>query len=64
MPKPIIDYSKCSTCKTCVEVCPMEVFAVEEVDGREKVVVKKPDECIGCRACEVQCPEQAIKVED
>ena len=60
MPHPIIDYAKCKTHKVCVEVCPMEVF--EEKDG--KVVVAKPDECIGCKACEVQCPESAIVVED
>ena len=60
MPKPIIDEKKCSKCGTCVEICPMEVFAKES----DKVVVKKPKECIGCRACEVQCPKSAIKVED
>ncbi|MBD3202831.1 4Fe-4S dicluster domain-containing protein [Candidatus Woesearchaeota archaeon] len=61
MPKPIIDYEKCTVSKTCVEVCPMEVF---EVKGEEKVVVEKPEECIGCKACEVQCPEGAITVKD
>lgn len=60
MPKPIIDNSKCNACKTCIEVCPMECF--EEQDG--KVVVSKPDECIGCHACEVQCPTQAISIEE
>ncbi|MBU0756653.1 MAG: ferredoxin family protein [Nanoarchaeota archaeon] len=60
MPHPIIDYNKCKTAKVCIDVCPMAVF--EEEDG--KVVVAKPDECIGCKACEVQCPEGAIVVED
>ena len=64
MPKPIIDYEKCTVSKTCVDVCPMEVFDVIEEDGEEKVIVAKPDECIGCKACEVQCPEEAIVVED
>ena len=62
MPKPIIDYKKCTVCKTCVEVCPMEVFVFDEENN--KVDVKKPDECIACRACEVQCSEEAIKIED
>ncbi|MBU0898291.1 MAG: 4Fe-4S binding protein [Nanoarchaeota archaeon] len=60
MPKPIIDYSKCTHCKTCVEVCPVEVFAKEA----DKVVVKKPDKCINCKSCEAQCPSEAIKVMD
>ena len=60
MPKPIIDQSKCTKCGTCIGVCPVNVFEKTE-DG---VVVAKPEECIGCRACEAQCPEEAIKVED
>ena len=59
MPKPIIDYKKCTACGTCVEVCPVDVFT-----KKDKVEVSKPDECIGCRACEMQCPAKAIVVED
>lgn len=63
MPNPKIDSNKCDNCGKCIELCPMGVFAKEE--GEEgKVVVKKPQECIGCKACEVQCPKEAIKVED
>lgn len=60
MPKPIINYDKCTKCLTCIEVCPMEVFVKEG----DKPVVKKPEDCIGCKACEVQCPAEAIKVKD
>jgi NAD-dependent dihydropyrimidine dehydrogenase PreA subunit len=38
----------------------VQVFEKEN----NKVVVKKPNECIGCKACEVQCPQEAIKVEE
>jgi len=55
---PVIDYKKCKNSKTCVSVCPMNVYAVE----KGKVVVKNPSACIGCRACEVQCPNSAIKI--
>jgi len=60
MPKPVIDSKKCNGCFTCVEVCPVNVFAK---DGK-KAKVAKPKDCIGCRACEVQCPQGAIKVKD
>ncbi|MFO7710977.1 MAG: ferredoxin family protein [Candidatus Woesearchaeota archaeon] len=56
--KPTVDKNKCTGCGTCVDVCPMDVFEL-----KEKAEVKNPDECIGCRACELQCPEKAIKVE-
>lgn len=60
MPKPIIDKNKCVNCGTCVDVCPMECFENTQGD----VTVTLPDECIGCKACEVQCPHSAIIVED
>lgn len=60
MPKPVIDKKKCTKCGTCIDVCPVNVF---EKEGDE-IVVKRPEDCIGCRACEVQCPEDAIKVKD
>jgi NAD-dependent dihydropyrimidine dehydrogenase PreA subunit len=60
MPAPKIDYEKCTVCGTCVNVCPVSVFE----KASEKVEVKKPGDCIGCRACEVSCPVKAIKVED
>lgn len=60
MPKPVIDYKKCSVCGSCIEICPVNVFAKE----KNKVVVKNPNECIGCMACESSCESKAIKVLD
>ena len=60
MPKPIVDSKKCTGCAKCEEVCPVDVFSIE--DG--KAVVKNPDACIGCKACEASCPEKAIVVEE
>jgi NAD-dependent dihydropyrimidine dehydrogenase PreA subunit len=62
MPTPIIDEKKCTGCKTCVEICPMQVFGFDP--ERKKATVDRQKECIGCRACEVQCPQSAIKVKD
>ena len=54
----LIDNEKCTGCGTCVDICPVTVFEMKE----EKSVPIKIDECILCRACEVQCPENAIQI--
>jgi len=54
---PIIDYSKCIGCLTCVNFCPHGVYTVE--NGKPKVV--NPDGCVElCRACQKLCPTGAI----
>jgi NAD-dependent dihydropyrimidine dehydrogenase PreA subunit len=58
MVKILVDNDKCTGCGTCVDVCPMDVFEIED----EKSVPVKTDECLLCRACEVQCPESAIQI--
>jgi NAD-dependent dihydropyrimidine dehydrogenase PreA subunit len=53
-----IAVEKCDGCGTCVDVCPVEVFELKD----NKSVVVNLDECLVCRACEVQCPNSAIEV--
>ncbi len=58
----VVDHEKCTGCASCVDVCPVEVFEMQDVGGEEKSVVVNEESCIVCRACEVNCPEQAITV--
>jgi NAD-dependent dihydropyrimidine dehydrogenase PreA subunit len=58
MVKIVVNNEKCNGCSTCADTCPVGVYEIK--DG--KSVAAKPDECLVCRACEVQCPESAIQV--
>ena len=60
MPKPIVDKKKCNGDGVCVQACPVNVF---EIKGGKSVPVRAKD-CIGCRACETQCPQKAITIKD
>ncbi|MBW2963993.1 4Fe-4S binding protein [Candidatus Woesearchaeota archaeon] len=63
MPSPVIDAAKCTGCGQCVDVCPMStIFELDK--AAKKAVVKKPEDCIGCRACEACCTFAAVKVKD
>ena len=67
MVKITIDYNKCDGDGTCASVCPVSVYEMQEkpeFGGKKKAVAVNPDACIVCRACEVQCPQQAITIEE
>jgi len=51
--------SKCDGSADCVLVCPSDVL---QMDGpRRKVRIERPDQCIQCGACIVQCPTDALR---
>jgi len=65
--KVTVDHSKCNGDSICVDVCPVACFELQELSeypGEKKSVVVDNDACIVCRACEVQCPTQAITIEE
>ena len=54
---PLIDYSRCTGCRKCMDFCLFGVYALS--DGN--VVVSNPDNCKnGCPACARTCPQRAI----
>ncbi|MEM4724324.1 MAG: 4Fe-4S binding protein, partial [Candidatus Hadarchaeum sp.] len=46
-------------CATCVEVCPYDVYAIDQVG---QVRVQNYNACVGCRICSEFCPEDAIRI--
>lgn len=55
----VINREWCKGCGICVHFCPKKVL---ELDGADKVVAARPDDCICCRMCELRCPDLAIEV--
>jgi NAD-dependent dihydropyrimidine dehydrogenase PreA subunit len=53
-----IDNDKCEGCEECVEVCPVDVFEMQ--DG--KSVAVNAEECLGCESCVEVCDQEAITV--
>ena len=51
----------CKSCGICLTLCPKNVFT-PDIEG--KPVSEHADACIGCKICEMHCPEFALKVED
>ena len=55
---PIVDRSRCSNCRSCLQFC---LFGVYDTNESGAVTVTKPDSCKhGCPACSRVCPSGAI----
>jgi 2-oxoglutarate ferredoxin oxidoreductase subunit delta len=51
----------CKRCGICSAFCPKNVIGRDEYGGP---VFERPEDCIGCRFCELHCPDFAITVEE
>ena len=65
MPTVIVDWNRCSGKGTCVDVCPVALFELQELKMHPetlKAVPVKIENCIFCMKCVPACIEQAIIV--
>ena len=53
------DPKRCVGCGTCANVCPHQVFALEN----KKAVLVRYEACMECGACALNCPARAILVD-
>lgn len=56
----IVDTDKCSGDGECVDICPVEVYELQ--DG--KAVAVAAEDCLGCESCVEVCEFGAITIEE
>ena len=57
--KPVINREWCKGCGICVEFCPEDALALDEM---EKAQLISSEKCNGCGMCELRCPDFAIEL--
>lgn len=55
-----IDTDKCIGCGECVDVCPVEVYELQD----SKALVVNEEECLGCESCIEVCESNAVTIEE
>ena len=60
MPIEKLDQEICTGCSICFSCCPEDVFRMDP--ETRKAVIKYPQDCVACWACESICPVGCIEV--
>lgn len=56
---PKINKKKCKKCNECIAAKVCKEKALIQVKGQSPILI--PDQCIGCKACMIACPYEAIE---
>lgn len=56
----LVEDRLCKGCGICVKFCPGQVLELMP-NGKLKII--REEDCIGCKTCEIRCPDFAISVE-
>lgn len=49
----------CKACGICVALCPRQALEADEEGGP---VFARPADCVGCKSCEIHCPDFAVRI--
>ena len=61
-----IDKELCKSCKICVHICPKNVNGITHrvnKKGYNYVEAVREEDCIGCKKCELSCPDFVLYIE-
>lgn len=53
----VIHENACRGCEMCVDICPTNVFVIDE---ERHSTASHPEDCIACLSCAYICPSTAI----
>lgn len=66
--QPSFDFSKCTSCRICMQVCPVSCISMSlhGKQGKYKNVFPEADltTCIGCGQCAAACPFGCITMKE